>query len=93
MWVIDEDGFINPYYWQVLSKIAKKTNAIIVGTGDSTQNGAYIGGIQKTLEDCIVWNTPFLTVSMRAQNRGKLLNQTTLYSLINKIAKNLIIQL
>lgn len=87
VWVIDEDGFINPYYWQVLSKIAKKSNAIIVGTGDSTQNGAYIGGIQKTLEDCIVWNTPFLTVSMRAQNRGKLLNQTTLYSLINKIAK------
>lgn len=87
VWVIDEDGFVNPYYWQVLSKIAKKANAIIVGTGDSTQNGAYIDGIQKTLEDCIIWNTPFLTVSMRAQNRGKLLNQTTLYSLINKISR------
>lgn len=83
--VIDEDGFVNPFYWQVISKIALKANALVVGTGDSAQNGAFIGKTQQSLEDCLVWTTPHLSISMRAQNRGKLLNQNLLYSTINKI--------
>lgn len=83
--VIDEDGFVNPFYWQVISKIALKANALVVGTGDSAQNGAFVGKTQQSFEDCLIWTTPHLSISMRAQNRGKLLNQNLLYSTINKI--------
>lgn len=89
IWVIDEDGFVNPWQWLIISKIAEKAGALIVGTGDSYQNGAQINSTEnpavktpRGLDDLIIWNNPFLSISMRAQNRGKLLNQQLIYSLI-----------
>jgi thymidine kinase len=89
IWVIDEDGFLTPAQWEVVTALAEKAGAFIVGTGDSFQNGAVThadGQMHaKDVYDYYTWTTPFLSISMRAQNKGKLQNQQFFYSTIKEI--------
>lgn len=89
IWVIDEDGFLTPAQWEVITALAEKAGAFIVGTGDSFQNGAVVhidNQIHaKDVYDYYTWTTPFLSISMRAQNKGKLQNQQFFYSTIKEI--------
>lgn len=83
---IDEDGFLNQAQLEALTKYAKKYNINIIGSGDTTQNGAVIKGTKSGLtEDFISWNSPFLTVSMRTNNNGQKNNQEKLFEKLNNI--------
>ena len=83
---IDEDGFLNQAQLEALTKYAKKYNINIIGSGDTTQNGAVIKGTKSGLtEDFISWSSPFLTVSMRTNNNGQKNNQEKLFEKLNNI--------
>lgn len=83
---IDEDGFLNQAQLEALTRYAKKYNINIIGSGDTTQNGAVIKGTKSGLtEDFISWSSPFLTVSMRTNNNGQKNNQEKLFEKLNNI--------
>lgn len=80
----DETGLLNKAQVLFLNELAKLHKIFIIGSGDTLQNKAEVGGVSDGIEDCIYHRTPSLTISMRSDKNGMYKNVEILKTLLRE---------